>query len=106
MTAFRRITMAAEQAPVANMGQPERIISCRMSIAELVVQAAIRGQIRPADIYGSSTLRIHAWPRQWVMLEARRLGHSLPVIGRELGLHHTTVMHGIAAEAERRAVQG
>ena len=83
-----------------------RIISTGLSIADLVIQAAIRFGIRPVDIYGRSTLRIHAWPRQWVMFEARQLGHSFPLIGRELGLHHTTVIYGAEAETQRRAAQG
>ena len=78
----------------------------RMSIAELVIQSAIRHQIRPVNIYSKSILRIHAWPRQWVCCEARRLGYSTPLIGRELGLHWTTVIYGAAAELRRRAVQG
>ncbi len=78
----------------------------RMSIRELVVQSAIRHSVKPADIYGKDIKRTYSRPRQWVCCEARQLGYSLPLIGRVLGLHHTTVLHGAQAEAARRAVQG
>lgn len=42
--------------------------------------------------------------RQIVMFEARQAGLSYPLIGREMGRDHTTVIDGVRAEKKRRGL--
>ena len=58
--------------------------------------------VSPIDVLGGSRLKHIARARQMVMYEARKLGPSYPAIGRGLGRHHTTVIFGCRAEAQRR----
>jgi len=66
------------------------------SLACLIRIVANRAGITEADILGPSRLR------QFVMYLAHKRGMSLPQIGRIMGRHHTTVLHGVRAEEARR----
>lgn len=72
--------------------------------AELVREVCAQVGLEPGRIYAPGPgPRVVSEARQLVMyLAARRLGWSSPRIGRALGRDHTTVLHGIAAEARRR----
>lgn len=72
------------------------------SLACLIRIVANRAGITEADILGPSRLRKITEPRQFVMYLAHKRGMSLPKIGRIMGRHHTTVLHGIRAEEARR----
>lgn len=72
------------------------------SLACLIRIVAKCAGITEADILGPSRLRKITEPRQFVMYLAHKRGMSLPQIGRIMGRHRTTVLHGIRAEAERR----
>lgn len=45
-----------------------------------------------------------AQARQVVMFEARQRGLSYPAIGYAMNRDHTTIIHGVRREAERRGV--
>ena len=72
------------------------------SLACLIRIVANRAGITEADILGQSRLRKITEHRQFVMYLAHKRGMSLPQIGRIMGRHHTTVLHGVRAEAARR----
>lgn len=72
------------------------------SLACLIRIVAARAGITEADILGPSRLRKFSNPRQFVMYLAHKRGMSLPQIGRIMGRHHTTVLHGVRAEEARR----
>lgn len=57
------------------------------------------------DILSTNRLKEVAKARQLVMFMAREAGYSLSFIGRVLKRDHTSVMHGIRKEAERRAAR-
>lgn len=55
-----------------------------------------------AEILGKNVLvrtkkPIFVWGRYMIAYQMRLEGYSLGSIGRALGLHHTTVLHGLAA---------
>lgn len=71
-----------------------------------IVRAVSEGTgLTVAEILGQSRLGPIARARQLVMFEAYAAGYSMAHIGRILRRDHTTVMHGIRAERERRAKQ-
>jgi len=72
------------------------------SLACLIRIVANRAGITEADILGHCRARKFSNPRQFVMYLAHKRGMSLPQIGRIMGRHHTTVLHGVRAEAARR----
>lgn len=72
------------------------------SLACLIRIVANRAGITEADILGHCRERKFSEPRQFVMYLAHKRGMSLPQIGRIMGRHHTTVLHGVRAEMARR----
>jgi chromosomal replication initiator protein len=60
------------------------------------------------DLTADSNRQIFVFPRQLAMYLARQLTTaSLPEIGRQFGMHHTTVLHSIKKiERRRRSDQG
>lgn len=57
-------------------------------------------------IYGAVRTRQVAEARQLVMYLAHRDGMSAKAIGRGLHRDHSTVLHGVRREAERREIKG
>lgn len=88
------------------MPPPERFRPSHLAIHDLIRQAAIQFEAMPSEIIGRSAAAAHVRPRQWVMFEAHLIGKSSTEIGRALNRDHSTVLHGVRREAERRAVQG
>lgn len=66
-------------------------------------RAAERHGVTVAEIKGRSRLGHVAAARQDVFLELWEVGWSFSRIGRAMGRHHSTVMHGVAV-AEARSM--
>ncbi len=73
---------------------PVMLIAEEVAAATGVPVRAILGRRRDAKTVEA---------RQLVMFLARRHGMSFPAIGYALNRDHSTVKHGVAAEAARRA---
>ena len=79
---------------------PQRAVP---KVHTFINDAALLFNIPVEVLLSKSRVHIVAHARQWVMYEAAAVGISTTKIGRELGgLDHTTVMHGIRREEERR----
>lgn len=61
--------------------------------------------LQPRHIYGMGRKRQLAEARQLVMYLASQAGVSASDIGRALHRDHSTVLHGIKREAERRSAK-
>ncbi|MBR0681947.1 hypothetical protein GXW74_15740 [Roseomonas eburnea] len=87
----RRLAAAAPHAPAP-------------VVARLVEAAAAEFGVHGGAIYGPQRSAPIALARQVVMhLAVTRFDRSLPQVGRSLARHHTTVLHGSRAIAERIA---
>ncbi len=63
---------------------------------DIVSIVATRFQISISDIRGRSKLRLHAWPRQIVMLLASEMTSNAGAnIGRYLNRDHSTQIYGV-----------
>ncbi len=105
----RAIEAAAPPKLPPSPAAPQRrtLPTARPIVRMLVQDAALRFGVSGAAIVGPDRHAPTVEARQWVMFEAYQVGCSYPRIGRELGHRdHTTIMHGVRREAERRAVQG
>ena len=71
-------------------------------VADIVSAVSMETGIKPQAIYSNSRRQRVAFARQLVMYVAHRHGVSHSAIGRALGRDHSTIMHGIRAEAKRR----
>ena len=85
---------------------PAKFRPSHLAIHDLIRQAAIMFEVPPEMITGRNKTAVCARPRQWVMFEAHLIGKSSTEIGRALSRDHSTILHGVKREAERRAVQG
>jgi len=74
---------------------------------QIIAETAEKHRITVADILGDCRQRRIAWPRQEAMFRmfVECLHLSLPQIGTALGgRDHSTVIHGIRRECERRGL--
>jgi chromosomal replication initiation ATPase DnaA len=69
----------------------------------LAAIAAYRGHFTVEDLKGPGRTQPLAWARQDFMLAASEAGFNDCQIGRFINRDHTTVRHGKAAAAKRRA---
>ncbi len=88
---------------------PETIAACqevfnqhRSTVSKIVDAVSEATGIPARHILSQKRTAAVARARQIVMYEARQAGLSLTQIGDAMGRDHTTVMHGIRAEKERR----
>lgn len=78
----------------------------RRSLAEILDDVSSLTGVHRRDIRSKCRTRYIAHARQAFMAHAYATGrYSLPKIGCFLGMHHTSVMHGIIRHAERSACQ-
>lgn len=73
-----------------------------MKVLAVAEDVSAQTGIPLAAITGQSRLRYVAHARQLCFFIAHRSGFTLPEIGRVFSRDHTTVLHGIRAEHERR----
>lgn len=71
-------------------------------MAEIVGEVSKTTGVSIIDIIGNRRIRHMVRARQMVMFIARREGMTLTEIGSYLRRDHTTVIHGIKAEYDRR----
>lgn len=76
----------------------------KLAVAEIATAAAQEAGVALAAILGQTRRQSVARARQRVMFEARQRGLSYPEIGYALGRDHSTIIHGVRAEAKRRGV--
>jgi chromosomal replication initiation ATPase DnaA len=91
---------------------PEAIAACnqvfiqhRCTVLKIVDAVSEAAGIPARHILSQKRTAAVARARQIVMYEARQAGLSYPQIGMVLGRDHTSVMHGVKREAERRNPQ-
>lgn len=72
-----------------------------MTLQKIVSEVSEYYSVPERDIFGRSRDRHVAHARQTAMYLARKIGMSLPKIGRELERDHTTVLYGIREVAKR-----
>lgn len=73
----------------------------------IVIQEAERAGIRIADLLGRGRVKVLVAARQAAMVRCREeFGWSMPVIGRQFGRDHTTVLHAIRQHQARRDAEG
>lgn len=72
-------------------------------LATIVQEVSQETGIKWTSILSNKRTRHIAHARQLVMYVARREGFTLGEIGAFLGRDHTTIMHGIRSEEQRRA---
>lgn len=79
--------------------------ACIQSIVQRICRAT---KVKPQHIFSPTRARHVVFARQAICYWARRLsGLSLPQIGDELGNRdHTTILHGVRAYPEKRALMG
>ena len=89
---------------------PEDILRCRAinlrhkdRVREIALAVSAETSIPLSAIYGKGRKREIVEARWIVMFLADRDGMSLQDIGRALNMDHTTVMHGLKREKQRRA---
>ena len=92
--------------PKAMPVSTEKWRMAQQTILDLVKLIAIQEGIAERFILCDSRERHLSHARQWVMFEAHLRGISAPMIGRALRKDHSTVLHGITAERERRLDKG
>jgi chromosomal replication initiation ATPase DnaA len=79
-------------------------VLCKAPAREIVERVAQARGVTVRELYGSSRVGRVARARQAAMLALHQTGrYSLSEIGRLLGRHHTSVMHGVKAAARRAA---
>lgn len=77
----------------------------KANVADIAAQVAAETGIPLPLILGPRRCKAPvARARQRVMWEARQCGLSYPEIGYAIGRDHTTVLHGVRREAQRRGV--
>lgn len=93
------------------MLSPETLAACKQvldgrkgTVEKIVAEVAEATGITPRQIYSTSRKAHVARARQIVMYEARKRGLSLAQIGHAMNRDHTTVMHGVRAEEQRRSL--
>lgn len=88
--------------PTALELRKPRPIDQESTLAELVQAAAAVFDVEPAAVLGRLRFAPIAQARQLVWLLARtELGWSYPMLGRQFGRDHTTIMNGIASITKR-----
>lgn len=88
--------------PVALELRKPRPIDPESTVAELVQAAAAVFDVDPAMVMGRLRYAPIAQARQLVWLLCRsELGWSYPMLGRQFGRDHTTIMNGIASITRR-----
>ena len=88
----------ARAADIANAARPG-------SVRQAIRDAAAATGVSVDDLLGRSRLRGITQARHLAMFMARETGAKYQVIARVFGRDHTTIIHGVRAEAARRAVQ-
>ena len=88
---------------------PESIAACKVvfglhrnRVLELIDAVSAETGIPAKQIRGRCRKAHIVRARQIVMYEARQLGLSYPQIARAMGKDHTTIIHGVRAEEQRR----
>ncbi len=76
--------------------------AARMITLELLAQAADRVGLSIRKVMSDDRSAPYVQARHWAMYEAFHQGCTLPQIGRVLDVDHTTVLHGVKAETDRR----
>ena len=76
--------------------------AARMIVLELIGESADRVGLSVRKLMSEDRTAPIVQARQWAMYEAFHRGCTQPQIGRVLDLDHTTILHGIKAETERR----
>ena len=71
-----------------------------------VIEVCVDAGVSPKDVMGTGRLAKVCRVRQRLFYDFRAEGMSLPEIGRFFGRDHTTVLHGVNAEKERRNGMG
>ena len=74
----------------------------RENLLRLLDEASALFGVSQTVIMSTRRNFVASHPRQWVMYESYCLGFSNAEIGRFLRRDHTTVMHGVKREAQRR----
>lgn len=75
-----------------------------VEIRDIVREVADEASVRFDEVMGRSRVHGLVVCRHMAMFIAYRRGHSLSRIGRVLGMDHTSILHGVRAEALRRGV--
>lgn len=71
-------------------------------VRRILAEVCSTHNLSPKDILTPRRHRSVAWPRQEIMYRAvMETSASLPVIGRELERHHSTVLNGFRKHAKR-----
>lgn len=88
---------------------PEAVAACnavfaqnRHTVHQIIDAVAEATGIPAKRILGTNRDAPTARARQIVMYEARQAGLSYPQIARAMGKDHTTIIHGVRAEEQRR----
>lgn len=81
--------------------EPNWEMAPRVRMADLLRRTAERHKLAASELKGNARIREIAWPRQEFMWLARQHGYSYPMIGRYLGLDHSTVIYGERAFQSR-----
>ena len=81
------------------------VIQKRGVVYQIACAVSVETGLPVADILGRRRFQSHVEARQLVMYLAKQQGLSYSKIARAMGLDHTTIMHGVKAEAARRAVE-
>lgn len=88
---------------------PETLAACQQvldarkgTVEQIVAEVAAATGLTAKAIYSTSRRANVARARQIAMYEARQHGLSLAQIGHAMNRDHTTVLHGIRAEEQRR----
>ena len=69
--------------------------SIKSSVESIIQDVSLETGVPVEDIKSYSRLRPKARARQIVMYRAKKIGHSLTLIGYMLNRDHTSVLHGV-----------
>ena len=88
-------------ARAAEIANPARPGSVRQAIQDVSAATGVSVE----DLLGRGRRREITQARQLAMFIAREKGAAYSVIARVFGRDHTTIIHGVRAEAARRAAE-
>lgn len=77
----------------------------RLIVLELISESAERVGLSIRKVMSDDRTAPAVQARHWAMYEAYHQGCTQPQIGRVFDLDHTTILHGIKAETDRRLVR-